>query len=79
MLHEYYKDSYLMPLVESSLKGEAADLANDAREQYGKLTLDSLLPHLKRHYCRVTTYEEQSNAIDGLVQCPDETATSFSV
>ena len=58
--HDYYKDSYLMPLVVSSLMGDASDVfdwilsLNPGNTQ----DLTTLLQMLREHYCGSLTFKE---------------------
>ena len=64
----YYEDSYLMPLVVSSLTGDASDVfdwilsLNQGKPQ----DLTTLLQMLREHYCGSLTFREQRNAIVNL-------------
>ena len=63
---DYYEDSYFMPLVVSSLTGDASDVFNwtcsvspgDAQD------LSELLQMLREHYCSSFTFWEQRNMVD---------------
>ena len=65
---DYYKDSYLMPLVVSSLTGDASDVfdwilsLNSGNTQ----NLTTLLQMLREHYCGSLTFREQRNTIENL-------------
>ena len=65
---DYYKDSYLMPLVVSSLTGDASDVfdwilsLNLGNTQ----NLTTLLQMLGEHYCGSLTFREQRNTIENL-------------
>ena len=79
--HDYYEDSYLMPLVVSSLTGDASDVfdwilsLNSGRTQ----DLTTLLQMLREHYCGSLTFREQRNTIENLHQKPQEAAIDFLV
>ena len=50
---DYYEDSYLMPLVVSSLMGDASNVFDwvlSLNPKYGQ-SLDTLLQMLREHYC----------------------------
>ena len=76
-----YKDSYLMPLVVSSLTGDASDVfdwilsLNPGNTQ----NLTTLLQMLREHYCGSLTFREQRNAIENLHQRPQEAAIDFLI
>ena len=67
---DYYEDSYLMPLVVSSLTGDASDVfdwilsLNHGEPQ----DLTTLLQMLREHYCGSLTFREQRNTIENLHQ-----------
>ena len=69
---DYYEDSYLMPLVVSSLMGDASDVfdwilsLNPGNTQ----DLTTLLQMLREHYCGSLTFREQRNMIENLHQKP---------
>ena len=71
---DYYEDSYLMPLVVSSLTGDASDVfdwilsLNPGNTQ----DLTTLLQMLREHYCGSLTFREQRNTIENLRQKPQE-------
>ena len=77
--HDYYEDSYLMPLVVSSLTGDASDVfdwilsLNPGNTQ----DLTTLLQMLREHYCGSLTFREQRNTIENLCQKPQEAAIDF--
>ena len=79
--HDYYEDSYLMPLVVSSLMGDASDVfdwihgLNSGRTQ----DLTTLLQMLREHYCGSLTFREQRNTIENLRQKPQEAAIDFLI
>ena len=78
---DYYEDSYLMPLVVSSLMGDASDVfdwicgLNAGRTQ----DLTTLLQILREHYCGSLTFREQRNTIENLRQKPQEAAIHFLI
>ena len=78
---DYYKDSYLMPLVVSSLTGDASDVfdwilsLNPGNTQ----DLTTLLQMLREHYCGSLTFREQRNTIENLCQKPQEAAIDFLI
>ena len=79
--HDYYEDSYLMPLVVSSLTGDASDVfdwilsLNPGNTQ----DLTTLLRMLREHYCGSLTFREQRNTIKNLCQKPQEAAIDFLI
>ena len=79
--HEYYEDLYLMPLLVSSLMGDASDVfdwihgLNSGRTQ----DLTTLLQMLREHYCGSLTFREQRNTIENLCQKPQEAAIDFLI
>ena len=79
--HDYYEDSYLMPLVVSSLMGDASDVfdwiltLNPGNTQ----DLTTLLQMLREHYCGSLTFREQRNTIKNLHQRPQEAAIDFLI
>ena len=78
---DYYEDSYLMPLVVSSLTGDASDVfdwilsLNHGEPQ----DLTTLLQMLREHYCGSLTFREQRNMMDNLCQKPNEAAIDFLI
>ena len=78
---DYYKDSYLMPLVVSSLTGDASDVfdwilsLNHGEPQ----DLMTLLQMLREHYCGSLTFREQRNTIENLHQKSNEAAINFLI
>ena len=78
---DYYEDSYLMPLVVSSLTGDASDVfdwilsLNHGEPQ----DLTTLLQMLREHYCGSLTFREQRNTIENLHQKPNEAAIDFLI
>ena len=79
--HDYYEDSYLMPLVVSSLTGDASNVfdwilsLNPGNTQ----DLTTLLQMLREHYCGCLTFREQRNTIKNLHQKPQEAAIDFLI
>ena len=78
---DYYEDSYLMPLVVSSLTGDASDVFNWILSlNHGEpQDLTTLLQMLREHYCGSLTFREQRNTIENLCQKPSETAIDFLI
>ena len=78
---DYYEDSYLMPLVVSSLMGDPSDVfdwilsLNPGNTQ----DLTTLLQMLREHYCGSLTFQEQRNTIENLHQKPQEAAIDFLI
>ena len=78
---DYYEDSYLMPLVVSSLTGDASDVfdwilsLNPGNTQ----DLTTLLQMLREHYCGSLTFREQRNTIENVHQRPQEAAIDFLI
>ena len=78
---DYYEDSYLMPLVVSSLTGDASDVfdwilnLNQGKPQ----DLTTLLQMLREHYCGSLTFREQRNAIENLRQRSNEATIDFLI
>ena len=70
-----------MPLVVSSLTGDASDVfdwilsLNPGNTQ----DLTTLLQMLREHYCGSLTFQEQRNTIENLHQEPQEAATDFLI
>ena len=70
-----------MPLVVSSLTGDASDVfdwicgLNSGRTQ----DLTTLLQMLREHYCGSLTFREQRNTIENLRQKPQEAAINFLI
>ena len=78
---DYYEDSYLMPLVVSSLTGDASDVFDWIRSLNPGNTED-LTAHpqmLREHYCGSLTFREQRNTIENLHQKPQEAAIDFLI
>ena len=78
---DYYEDSYLMPLVVSSLTGHASDVFDWilSLNQGEPQDLTTLLQMLREHYCGSLTFREQRNAIENLHQKSDEAAIDFLI
>ena len=79
--HDYYEDSYLMPLVVSSLMGDASDVFDWILSlNPGNIKdLTTLLQMLREHYCGSLTFREQRNTIENLHQRPQEAAIDFLI
>ena len=78
---DYYEDSYLMPLVVSSLTGDASDVFNWilSLNQGKPQDLTTLLQMLREHYCSSLDFREQRNAIENLRQRSNEAAIDFLI
>ena len=78
---DYYEDSYLMPLVVSSLTGDASDVFDWMRSLNAGNTEDltALLQMLREHYCGSLTFREQRNIIENLHQKSQEAAIDFLI
>ena len=78
---DYYEDSYLMPLVVSSLMGDASDVFDRILSLNPENTQDltTLLQMLREHYCGSLTFREQRNTIKNLCQRPQEAAIDFLI
>ena len=78
---DYYEDSYLMPLVVSSLTGDASDVFDWilSLNQGEPQDLKTLLQMLREHYCGSLTFREQRNAIENLCQKSNEAAIDFLI
>ena len=78
---DYYEDSYLMPLVVSSLKGDALDVFDWTQSITlgGAQDLSTLLQMLHEHYCGSYTLREQRNMVENLHQGVHEDATDFMI
>ena len=78
---DYYEDSYLMPLVVSSLMGDALDVFNwtSSVSPGGAQDLSELLQMLREHYCGSFTFWEQRNMVENLCQGAREDATDFMI
>ena len=79
--HDYYEDLYLMPLVVSSLTGDASDVFDWILSLNPRNTQDltTLLQMLREHYCGSLTFREQRNTIENLHQKPQEAAIDFLI
>ena len=78
---DYYEDSYLMPLVVSSLTGDALDVFDWilSLNQGEPQDLTTLLQMLREHYCGSVTFREQRNTIENLHQKSNEAAINFLI
>ena len=78
---EYYEDSYLMPLVMSSLTGDTSDVFDwtCSVSPGGAQDLSTLLQMLREHYCGSFTFWEQRNMVENLRQGACEDATDFMI
>ena len=78
---DYYEDSYLMPLVVSSLKGDASDVFDWTWSitPGGAQDLSTLLQMLHEHYCGSYTFQEQRNMVENLRQGVHEDAMDFMI
>ena len=78
---DYYEDSYLMPLVVSSLTGDASDVFDWilSLNQGEPQDLTTLLQMLREHYCGSLTFREQRNTIQNLRQKSNEAAIDFLI
>ena len=78
---DYHEDFYLMPLVVSSLTGDASNVfdwilsLNHGEPQ----DLMPLLQMLREHYCGSLTFREQRNTIENLRQKSNEAAIHFLI
>ena len=78
---DYYEDSYLMPLVVSSLTGDASDVfdwilsLNHGEPQ----DLTTLLQMLREHYCCSLTFREQRNTTENLHQKFNKATIDFLI
>ena len=79
--HDYYEDSYLMPLVVSSLMGDASDMFDwtCSITPGGTQDLSMLLQMLREHYCGSFTFREQRNMVKNPRQGAHEDATDFMI
>ena len=70
-----------MPLVVSSLTGDASDVFNWILSLNPGNTQDltTLLQMLREHYCGSLTFREQRNTIENLCQKPQEAAIDFLI
>ena len=78
---DYYEDSYLMPLVVSSLKGDTLDVFDWTRSVTpgGAQDLSTLLQMLREHFCGSYTFREQRNMVENLCQGVCEDAMDFMI
>ena len=78
---DYYEDSYLMPLVISSLTGDALDVFDwILKLNHGEpQDLTTLLQMLREHYCGSLTFREQRNTIENLYQKSNKAAIDFLI
>ena len=79
--HDYYEDSYLMPLVVSSLTGDTSDMFDwtCSITPGGTQDLSTLLQMLREHYCGSFTFREQRNMVKNLSQGAHKDATDFMI
>ena len=79
--HEYYEDSYLMPLVVSSLTGDASNMFDwtCSVSPGGAQDLSKLLQMLREHYCGSFTFREQRNMVENPCQGAHKDATHFMI
>ena len=70
-----------MPLVVSSLTGDASDVFDWILSLNPENTqnLTTLLWMLREHYCGSLTFREQRNTIENLCQRPQEAAIDFLI
>ena len=78
---EYYEDSYLKPLVVSSLTGDTLDVFDWMRSVSpgGSQYLSVLLQMLREHYCGSFMFWEQRNMVKNLHQGAREDTTDFMI
>ena len=78
---DYYEDSYLMPLVVSSLTEDASDVFDWilSLNQGEPQDLMTLLQMLREHYCGSLTFREQRNTIENLRQKSNEAVIDFLI
>ena len=78
---EYYEDSYLMPLVVSSLTGDTSDVFDWTHivTPGGTQDLSTLLQMLREHYCGSFMFRKQRNMVKNLCQGACEDATDFMI
>ena len=86
--HDYYEDSYLVPLVASSLPLVVSSLMGDASDVFDWILslnpgntqdLTTLLQMLREHYCGPLTFREQRNTFENLCQRPQEVTIDFLI
>ena len=70
-----------MPLIVSSLTGDASDVFNWilSLNPVNTQDLPTLLQMLREHYCGSLTFREQRNTIENLCQKPQEAAIDFLI
>ena len=70
-----------MPLVVSSLTGDASDVFDwtHSISPEGTQDLSTLLQMLREHYCGSFTFREQRNMVENLRQGPCEEVTDFMI
>ena len=70
-----------MPLVVSSLTGDASDVFNWMRSVSpgGTQDLSTLLQMIREHYCGSFTFQEQRNMVENLCQGAHKDATDFMI
>ena len=78
---DYYEDSYLMPLVVSSLMGDASDVFDWILSlKHGEpQDLTTLLQMLREHYCGSLTFRAQRNTMENLCQKSNKAAIDFLI
>ena len=78
---DYYEGSYLMPLVVSSLTGDASDVFDWilSLNQGEPQDLTTLLQMLREHYFGSLIFREQRNAIENLHQKSNKAAIDFLI
>ena len=78
---DYYEDSYLMPLVVSSLKGDISDVFDWTQSVTlgGTQDLSTLPQMLCEYYCGSYTFREQRNMVENLHQGVCQHATDFMI
>ena len=78
---EYDEDSYLMPLVVSSLTGDTLDVFDWMCSVTPGSTQDLsvLLQMLREHYCGSFMFQEQRNMVKNLCQGAHKEATDFMI
>ena len=76
-----YEDSYLMPLMMSSLTGDVSDVFDWMRSVSpgDAQDLSALLQMLREHYCGSFMFWEQRNMVEKLRQGAREDATDFMI
>ena len=78
---DYYEESYLMPLVVSSLTGDVSDVFDWilSLNQGEPQDLTTLLQMLREHYCGSLNFREQRNAIENLHQKSNKATIDFLI